>query len=249
MNEELRWRITAFFDYWRQRHSFIRDLDFVEHNHEANVLIWASLDALSNLWAENIGKEECRDIKKSKRLIFDAFLFHYGSDIFQLVSLPHIWNRIDCRNIDQKISQDIFQLLSKIGGRQPPTLSNERQFRQSSDDWSLAQIVSAVLEEYSTADHDQLEKWLVLSRYGSIAYKEIRSAYIHEGRPGKGAHNFSLSRSAISPTYLSGIYTAPPTIGFKVEFMLNVLEDCINAFEADALALQKDPVPAESVVG
>lgn len=243
MNEELHWRITTFFDYWRQRHLFIRDLDFRKHNHEANVLIWASLDALSNLWAENIGKEECRDIKNRKRLIFDSFLFRYGSDIFQLVSLPDIWNRIDCGNIDQKISQDVFQLLSKIGERQSPTFLNERQLRQSSDDWSLAQIVSTVLERYPTADHGQLEKWLVLSRYGSIAYKEMRSAYIHEGRSGKGAHSFSLSRSAISPTYLSGIYTAPPTIGFKVEFMLNVLQDCINAFEADALALQQDPVP------
>jgi hypothetical protein len=44
---------------------------------------------------------------------------------------------------------------------------------------------------------------------------------------------------------MSGIYTTPPAIGFKVEFMLGVLKSCINTFEADALALQQDPVPEE----
>jgi len=56
MDEELRWRITTFFNYWRQRYEFIRDLDFKKNNHEANVLLWAPFDALSNLWVENIGK-------------------------------------------------------------------------------------------------------------------------------------------------------------------------------------------------
>ena len=244
MNEELHWRIVTFFNCWRQRYSFIRDLDCGKHNYEANVLIWASLDALSNLWAENIGKEECRNMKNRKRLIFDAFLSLYGGDVFQLVSLPDIWNRVDGGHIDQKIPQGIFQLLSKIGERQSPTFLNERQLRQSSDDWSLAQVVAAVLEKYPTANQEQIKKWLVLSRYGSIAYKEMRSSYIHEGRSGKGSHGFNLSKSAIRPTYLSGIYTTPPTIGFKIEFMLNVLEGCINSFEANALSLQQDPVPA-----
>ncbi len=92
-NDDLEWRISTFFDYWRQRHAFINDLDFSKHNHEANVLIWASIDALSNLWAKNIGKEQCDT--KGKRLIFGAFLAHYGGELFQIVSLPDMWNRID----------------------------------------------------------------------------------------------------------------------------------------------------------
>jgi hypothetical protein len=91
----------------------------------------------------------------------------------------------------------------------------------------------------------ELEKWLILSRYGAIAYKEMRSAYIHEGQIGKRAHSFDLCESAIRPTYLSGIYNTPPTIGFRVEFMLNVLKDCIDAFESNALELQEDPVPEQ----
>jgi hypothetical protein len=82
-----------------------------------------------------------------------------------------------------------------------------------------------------------------MTTYGAIAYKEMRTAYIHEGRPGKGAHGFSLSQSAISPTYSSGVYSTPPTIGFNVNFMLSVLESCINAFEEDTLAMQQDPAP------
>lgn len=249
MNEELRWRITTFFNFWRQRHAFIRDLDFSKHNHEANVLLWASLDALSNLWAENIGKRQCKN--KGKRLIFDAFLSHYGGDVFQIVSLPDVWSRVDRGNIEVdrckqlKLPEDVCQFLSRIGGRQTPTFLSQRQFRHSSDDWSLEAIVTAVLENYPGTNRNHLENWLILSRYGAIAYKEMRSAYIHEGRSGTGTHGFDLSESAIRPTYLSGIHTTPPSIGFKVKFMLTVLEDCINAFESDALALQRDPVPEE----
>lgn len=242
MTEELRWRITTFFDYWRQRHAFIRDLDFSRHNHEANVLIWASLDALSNLWAENIGKEQCKNKGKSQRLIFDAFLSHYGGDVFQIVSLPDVWSRVDrCKQLE--LPKDVCQFLSTIGERQTPTFLSQRQLRHSSDDWSLDAIITAVLENCSGTDRNPLESWLILSRYGAIAYKEMRSAYIHKGRSGTGTHGFELSESAIRPTYLSGIHTTPPIIGFNVEFMLTVLEGCIQAFESDALALQKDPVP------
>ena len=122
---------------------------------------------------------------------------------------------------------------------------SQRQLRHSSDDWSLDAIITAVLENCPGTNRNDLESWLILSRYGAIAYKEMRSAYIHEGRPGTGTHGFKLSQSAIRPTYSSGIHTTPPTIGFEVKFMLTVLEDCIHAFESEALALQRDPVPEE----
>jgi hypothetical protein len=249
MNEELRWQIETFFNYWRQRHAFIRDLDFAEHNHEANVLLWAHLDALSNLWAKNIGKEQ---YGKKKGIIFDAFLARYGGETFQIISLPHLWDRAN-RGHDiwgnqkkqLKLPKDVYTFLSTIGGRQTPTFFNERQLRHSLDDWSMDAIVTATLTNYPGTDRTELEEWLTLSRYGAIAYKEMRCTYIHEGQPGRGTHGFELSDSAIKPTYLSGIYTTPPIIGFKAKFMLDVLEDSINAFEADALALQTDPVPEQ----
>ena len=250
MDEKLRWRITTFFKYWRQRYEFIRDLDLKKNNDEANVLLWASLDALSNLWTKNIRKKQCGG-KKSKRLIFDAFLAHYGGEVFQIVSLPDIWNRVDQGDIwtdrqkKEKLSEEVCNFLSKIGDRRTPTLTDERQFRHSSDDWSLDAIITATVRDCPATNRTEFEEWLILSRYGAIAYKEMRSAYIHEGRSGKGTHSFELSESAIRPTYLSGIYTTPPTIGFKVEFMLSILECCIDAFEADALTLQQDPVPEE----
>jgi hypothetical protein len=249
MDEELQWRITAFFNYWKQRYEFIRDLDFKKNNHEANVLLWASLDALSNLWAENIGKNQCG--KKNKRLIFDAFLARYGGEIFQIVSLPDIWNRVDRgdvltdRQTKEKLPEDVCKFLSTIGDRRTPTLIEERQLRHSTDDWCLDAIITATLRDCPTTNPTELEEWLILSRYGAIAYKEMRSAYIHEGRSGKGTHGLELYESAIRPTHLSGIYATPPAIVFKVEFMLSILACCINEFEADALTLQQDPVPEE----
>jgi hypothetical protein len=265
MDEELRLRITTFFQYWRQRYEFIHDLDIKKNNHEANVLLWASFDALSNLWEQNIGKKQCRG-KKGKRLIFDSFLAHYGGEIFQIVSLADIWNRVDRENISKpsqktkKLSKDVYDFLSKIGDRPIPTLIEEHrlprssddwslediekhQLRHSSDDWSLDAIITATLRACPVTNRTELEEWLIFSRYGAIAYKEMRSAYIHEGRSGKGAHGFELHESATRPTYRSGVYVTPPKIGFKAEFMLGILVLCIDAFEADALTLQQDPVP------
>jgi hypothetical protein len=247
MDENLRWRITTFFNYWRERYKFICDLDFKKHNHEANVLLWASLDALSNLWAKNIGRNHCSN--KGKRLIFDAFLARYGGELFQIVSLPDVWRRADLKT-EPKLPEDLedlYILLGKIGERRIPEPdiydADLWKIRQISDDWRLDEIITAALNDYPQTNPTELEQWLVLSRYGAIAYKEMRSAYIHEGQSGKGTHGFFLHQSAISPTYFSGIYNTPPTIGFKVEFMLSVLESCINAFEEDALAMQQDPVP------
>lgn len=252
MNEELQWRIKTFFDYWRERYEFIRDLDFKKNNHEANVLLWASLDALANLWAENIGKKQCK--RKRKRLIFDAFLAHYGGDIFQTVSLPDIWDRVDRgetyltqekRDEKENLPEDVCRFLGKIGNRQTSTLIEEDQLRRSSDDLSLDAIITATLQDCPAMDCAKLREWLILSRYGTIAYKKMRSAYIHEGRSGKGTHSFNLYESAMRPTYLSGIYTTPPIIGFDVKFMLGILACCIDKFETDALTLQQDPVPKD----
>jgi len=245
MDSQLEWRIATFFQYWQRRLDFIKRLDFNKNNHEANVLIYAALDALSNLWAEHIGKEDCMDIK-GKRSIFDAFLSHYGGEVFKTVSLPDVWNRVDKGNTSigrSSLPIDVIRLLREVGDRQKPTLVDERQFRQSSDDWRLSRIVDTVLAEYPTTDCKCLESWLTISKYGAIAYKEMRSSYFHEGRLGRNSHSFSLMNSATRPTYLSGIYTTPPAIGFSADFMVKVLEDCLNAFEHASLIAEQDPVP------
>ncbi len=250
MDEELRYRITTFFDYWRKRYLFINNLDFNNYSHEANVLIWASLDALSNLWAKNIGKEQCG--KAGNRVVFDAFLARYGGDFFQLVSLPDVWHRIDEEDIELdkkgkvKLSQDVCLFLKNIGGRlTSPNIKplEERQIRSVSDDWRMDKIITEIQVKFPQTNCTDIKKWLALSRYGSIAYKQMRCAYIHEGRAGKNTHSFELHGSGIQPTYCSWIYSTPPIIGFKVEFMLRVLECCIHAFESEALKLEKDPVP------
>lgn len=244
MQENLQWRITPFFDYWRKRHAFICDLDLSEYSHEANVLLWAAIDALSNLWAENIGKEQCKE-KKSQRIIFDAFLARYGGEVFQIVSLPDVWNRADdeIKKKEKNCNEHIYKFLSTIGGRRNPTLTDEYIIRQISDDLSMDEIVSATLLNYPETNSDKLKEWLTWSRYGAIAYKEMRSKYIHEGRSGKNSHGFKFPESAKKPTYLSGIYTTPRSMGFALEFMLPVLKSCIDAFEDEALKLQKDPAP------
>ena len=246
MNEEIQWQITSFFDYWRARHAFIHNLDFIKHSHEANVLLWASLDALSNLWAANIGKGQCGNT--GKRIIFDAFLAHYGGDLFQLVSLPDVWRRIDQGNFQigrTEFSQELRDFLRNVGRCCISTVLEERQTRSTSDDWSLDKIITEALVTYPATNRTELKEWLTFSRYGAIAYKQMRSAYIHEGRPGKSSHGFELHGSGIKPTYLSWIYSTPPVIGFKIEFMLHILGCCIYAFESDALALEKDHDPKQ----
>jgi hypothetical protein len=242
----LYFRIILFFDYWKERYQFIYNLDLNKYNHEANVLLWASFDALSNLWVDNIGKDQCG--KSGKRIIFDAFLARYGGEQFQLVSLPDVWSRVDQGNVkvgQTKLPDDISTLLKNIGVRHTPNILEERQTRSISDDWDMDKIVDEILRNCPQTNRTQLEEWLTFSRYGSIAYKQMRSTYIHEGRSGKGTHDFKLHGYQIKPTYRSSIYATPPIIGFGVEFMLGVLKRCIYEFESDALKLEKDPAPNE----
>lgn len=250
MDEELQWRITTFFDWWRQRHSFISKLDLTEQRYEANVLLWGSLDALSNLWAENIGKKECG--KSGKRTIFDMFLARYGGDVFRLVSLPDVWNRVKRRD-DSKLPENVSIFLSAIEGRKICSTiykyddygMDARTTRSTSDDLSMDDIINQTLANCPNATRSELKQWLTLSRYGAIAYKEFRSAYIHQGKPGKRTHDYQLNGWAERPTYQSWVYSTPPIMGFSVEFMLGVFKRCIEEFEAEALALQVDPVPPD----
>lgn len=82
------------------------------------------------------------------------------------------------------------------------------------------------------------------ARFGEIAYKELRCAVIHEGRPGAGAHGFDFgASSAHGPTYLSALFQVPPTLAFSPTFMAGVIRRCVDAFEVEVNATGRDPVP------
>lgn len=249
MNNNFQLRIQTFFNFWRKRYAYINNLDLAEHRYEANVLLWGSLDALSNRWAQSIAS--AKHGKSGSRVIFDAFLASYGGVVFALVSLPHVWYRVK-ENEASRLPADVSVFLGVIGGREATySLYNyddnlgieARATRSVSQDLSLDDIVNQTLASCPGAIQSELENWLTLSRYGSIAYKQLRSSYIHEGQPGAKTHDFKLFRWDKQPTYLSSVYTAPPVMGFSVEFMLGVLNCCINEFEAEALRLQVDPAP------
>lgn len=140
---------------------------------------------------------------------------------------------------------NVCEFLSTIGERRTPNIMDieSRQTRSISNDLTMDNIISQTLASYPKTNRSVLEQWLTLSRYGAIAYKEIRNAYIHEGRPGKRTHDFKLYEWKERPTYQSWLYSTPPIMGFSIEFMLGVLKRCIEKFEAEALELQVDPAP------
>jgi hypothetical protein len=107
----------------------------------------------------------------------------------------------------------------------------------------LISLVRNIQDSCGLTDPNLLCNWLRASRYGSLAYKSMRSFYIHEGRPGRTSHSFQLHDSDVSPTYLSNINASPGVIGFSPRFMLSVLDLCILTFERESLELQMDPSP------
>ncbi|MBE9194266.1 hypothetical protein IQ219_02745 [Synechocystis sp. LEGE 06083] len=222
------------------------------NNYEANILIWSCLDILSNLWSKRIGKSKCKLL--GSRLIFAEFLCDYYGDIFQKVSLSDVWYRIDKGNFylaskkpdyncDYKLPDKVIELLQNLKRSSPPIdlELDSRKLRTISDDLNLKDILTK-FDNYECKQMDVIREWLMLSSYGAIAYKEMRNAYVHEGRGGKGSHGFQLHEFKTRPTYLSYVHTTPPKMGFSVEFMLNVLSNCIDSFEKDSIKLQQDPV-------
>ncbi|WP_216913952.1 hypothetical protein, partial [Synechococcus sp. CCAP 1479/13] len=140
------WRISSFFAYWRRRQAFIESLDLKENCHEANVLLWAAIDALSNHWAKNLGNSNVA--KTTKRLVFDAFLAKYGGSHFQLVSLPDVWHRASCHPGDLPV--ECRSLCQSIDRRTPE--STDRRTRQSSDDYVLNSLLQFILDSCDLKD-------------------------------------------------------------------------------------------------
>ena len=261
IDKYIEYQISSFFDCWRKRTQFIKNLmdqNLKENRYEIEVLIWASFDALSNLWAES--KLGTRQL--SQRIRFDNFLANYGGETFQLISLPDIWHRIEIgeiilekdnkKNVVKELSQETCDFLRYIHRpRLNYTKLKDLEFpwqrvnRQITDDVKLEDLLTQLLNKFSDLrDHEQkLRYWLRNSRYGHIAYKEMRSAYIHYGKPGNKAHGYVMSGNDTRPTYCSCIYSSSGFLGFSPQFMLTTLCQCIDSFEREAQQYEIDPYP------
>jgi hypothetical protein len=242
VTETTQWRIAKYFEYWNARLTFIQSLDFEKYNHEANILIWSALDALAFAWAKTLGRQIVENA--SLRRTFDGFLAAYCPEPFGRVCLPDVWHRI-ARRLTDGLAADVVPHLQTAGHRVQPTALTRNCMRQVSDDPQLHVLTREILEVCPAADSKKVEIWLSLSRYGAIAYKRMRSPFVHEGRAGKDTHGFEFYNSAIAPTYLSSTYGTPAVLGFKPVFMVEVLGRCISAFEAEASSNGIDPVPLE----
>lgn len=137
MDDTLEWRIRTFFGYWRRRLAFIRALDLAEHSHEANILVWAALDALANLWARSLGKGTASPARL--RETFDMFLARYGGDPFQRISLPDVWHRAE-RETKSALSAHVLAFLGAAGGRRKATFLEQRQARRVEEDPELSWV-------------------------------------------------------------------------------------------------------------
>jgi hypothetical protein len=106
-----------FFNYWRSRANFVSQLPPYEHHHEANVLAFAALDSLANLWALAFNKT---GLKHARR--FGEFLVACASlpDVFDRVSLPYLRWRAKTKPLD--FPSNVLLTLQACGAPpQPPS--------------------------------------------------------------------------------------------------------------------------------
>lgn len=229
-----------FFEFWRTRAAFIEALDPHENFYEANVLTWAALDAIGNLWGRCLHP----DANKSARRMGD-FLAMHGGDAFQRVSLPALWAWAD--RLDQgSVRRSILERLQQLGGRREPTLIEQRQIRMLTDDPLAADVLHDLhgITTQKLPKKGTVEDLVLACRFGEIAYTEMRCAILHEGRLGEGAHGFELGAESLDgPTYLSGSFGVSPSVGFSPRYMIRVLRACIDGFELEVKAAGVDPVP------
>jgi hypothetical protein len=240
-----------FFDFWRTRATFIDALDPMANFYEANVLTWAALDALAGLWDRCLNPH----LSKGRRRMGD-FLAQHGGEEFGRVSLPALWAWSEL--LDPTVAPQICDRLRQLRGRRIPDVREQRQLRMLGDDplakevlADLADVAGKTVKVKKDKRHGRhgggktTVKDLVFSaRFGEIAYEEMRCAIVHEGRLGAGAHSFELgAQSDSQPTYLSGLFGVPPSIGFSPRYMVKVLRVSIDGFEAEANSEGRDPTP------
>lgn len=225
------------------RATFIDALSPQENFYEANVLVWASLDALGSLWARAL-HPHLEAQGRSRRRLGD-FLARHGGDAFERVSLPALWARSDA--LDPAVATGVIRdRLRAYRGRRVPDVLEERQMRTVSEDPPTTAVLAdlADIAAHHVKRNTTVADLVLSARFGELASTEMRCAIVHEGRLGERAHAFDFGgASQIAPTYLSGVLGVPPTIGFSPRYMVSVLRSCIDGFERDATSAGVDPVP------
>jgi hypothetical protein len=240
--------IRAFFDYWRSRADFIGQLSLLpEHHHEANVLAFSALDSLANLWALAFNKT---DLKKKHARRFGEFVAACAArpDVFDRISLPYLRWRANTKTPSFPANAlHILQTYSAPLQSPPPYSWEARKCRSLSDDPTVSTLLATGLAPVAQAKDGAgrpLSDWLLDSRFGEIAYREFRCAWLHEGRPGEATHSFNLGTDT-EPSYLTNDYSTPPQINFPTPFLVATIRACIDHFEQQVLANGLDPIPPQ----
>jgi hypothetical protein len=242
MDKEAKTR--GWFDWWRSRATFIEALEPKANFYEVNVLVWAAFDALAGHWARCL-HADLQDGTDRRRL--GELLSRLGGadNAFERVSLPALWAFGD--GLDPaRATPAVCDRLRQLRGRRVPTFIEERQARTLHDDPFAKDLLAEVADiaAHKVRGRMTVRDIVLRARFGEIAYEEMRCAVIHEGQPGPRTHSFDLgTESDAGPTYLSGHFTAPPSLGFSSRYMVKVLRACLDGFEAEALSAKVDPSP------
>lgn len=237
-------KTRRWFDWWRSRASFIESLDVETNFYEANALTWAALDALAGHWARCFQRDL---LKGSNRRRFGEFLSRLGGtdNAFRRVSLPALWAFAD--TLDPAVATSaVRERLRQVGGRREPTIIERQQARMLRDD----PLADDILQEFATIQACKVQGRMTVrdvvlrARFGEVAYEEMRCAFIHEGQSGPRTHSFDMgTESDEGPTYLPGLFSVPPSIGFTTRYMAKVLRTCLDGFQAEALSADVNPSP------
>lgn len=239
--------IRTFFNYWRSRADFISQLTLPQHHHEASVLAFSALDSLANLWAVAFNRP---DLKKKHLRRFGEFVAACADrpDIFDRISLPYL--RWLANTKPPSFPHNALHILQTLGAPPHPPSQDSweaRKCRSLSDDPTVSTILATDLAPVAqTKDRSgrSLSDWLLDCRFGEIAYRECRCAWLHEGRPGEATHDFNLGTNT-EPTYITNDYSSPPQISFPTPFLVVTTRTCIDNFERQALANSIDPIPPQ----
>jgi len=236
--------VTArFFDYWRERVEFVASLPLPARHHEANVLAFAALDSLANLWARAVARTGGPAARR-----FGEFLITHGGrgDVFERVSLPYMrWRATEKSSGFPTATLHLLRTCGAATAPPGPYTEEARRLRSLSDDPTIAALLTGPLASVAMAvdakSGRSLADWLLDARLGEIAYVEYRCSWLHEGRAGEATHSFDFGDT--EPTYLSNDYTIPPRIRFPLPFVVTLLRNCIDGFQREVGASGVDPAP------
>jgi len=227
----------SYYDWWRQR------LDFVEgfpssRCHEANLLLWASADALAGAWFKAQSAGAPTPLRKvSDRRRMGDYLARYGNDAFRKVSAPWLWHGI--ADVREQLGPADFASVLSLGRVCGPAATMPNCLRGIEADplttEALQRLGPVADREVRRQGKKTTVREIVLSaRFGEIANQQMRNALVHEGQPGPRSHGYNMgSEGLTAPTYMSGANECPPMIGFSFAFVLSTLRTCLDGMEEE----------------